>query len=100
MKKFLFLIPLIALTACDSNRVPECWNDDSIAFIHKLAPEDGVWQIKNVSTIIEIQGLSEQGKYRYCRAAGYKTNGGSFVVNYKVYRAKNQSGYSTYTEIF
>ena len=100
MKKILFLLPLILLTACDNTNIPKCWNQDSIEYLKTIAwNEDGVkWHIKNITETVEIPGkVDSTGKYRYCRFGGTLTNGETIVGDYKVYKTISEKKVGTYT---
>ena len=103
MKKLLFLLPLILLTACDNTNIPKCWNQDSIEVLRDdiYWPEDGVKRhIKNITKTVEIPGMVDStGKYRYCRFEGTLTNGKTIVGNYKVYKTISEKKVGVYTVI-
>ena len=103
MKKFLFLIPLIALTACDKNDIPKCWNDESVEFLKGVYwQKDGVkWHVKNIVNAYEIPGMSDAPeKYRYCGFRGTLTNGKVIVGNYKVYKTIEETGSGVYSHVY
>ena len=100
MKKTLFLLPLILLTACDNNSIPKCWNQDSIGSLKTIVwSEDGIkWHIKNITDTVEIPGMTDStGKYRYCRFSGTLTNGKRINGDYKVYKTIGEHKVGTYT---
>ena len=100
MKKILFLLPLILLTACDNTNIPKCWNQDSIEVLkHIFWEKDGVeWPIKNITQTFEIPGFADStGKYRYCRFEGTLTNGKTIIGDYKVYKTIDKQKVGAYT---
>ena len=100
MKKILFLLPLILLTACDNNSIPKCWNQDSIETLKTMVwNEDGIkWHIKNITDTVEIPGMTDStGKYRYCRFSGTLTNNKKINGDYKVYKIIGKQKVGTYT---
>lgn len=102
MKKTLFLLPLILLTACDNTNIPKCWNQDSIENLKGIFWEkDGVkWHIKNITKTFEIPGMADStGKYRYCRFEGTLTNGKTIIGDYKVYKTISEKKVGTYTVV-
>ena len=102
MKKILFLLPLILLTACDNTNIPKCWNQDSIEILKDIFWEkDGVkWHIKNITKTFEIPGMADStGKYRYCRFEGMLTNGKTIIGDYKVYKTISEKKVGTYTVV-
>lgn len=102
MKKLLFLLPLILLTACDNTNIPKCWNQDSIEALKGIFwKKDGVkWHIKNITETFEIPGMVDStGKYRYCSFEGTLTNGETIIGDYKVYKTISKKKVGTYTVI-
>ena len=100
MKKILFLLPLILLTACDNTNIPKCWNQDSIEIVKTMVwNEDGIkWHIKNITDTVEIPGMTDStGKYRYCRFGGSLTNGKRISGDYKVYKTIGKQKEGAYT---
>ncbi len=100
MKKLLFLLPLILLTACDNTNIPKCWNQDSIEVLKGIFREkDGVrWHIKNITETFEIPGMVDStGQYRYCRFEGTLTNGETITGDYKVYKTISKKKVGAYT---
>lgn len=102
MKKLLFLLPLILLTACDNTNIPKCWNQDSIEYLKTIFwQEDGVkWHIKNITKTFEIPGMVDStGKYRYCRFTGTLTNGKTVVGDYRVYKTISEKKVGAYAVV-
>ena len=105
MKKLLFIIPVLFLTACEetlSPLPPECWNESTQALVVNIIKDlDSTNENVSLSAVAEIRA-DKANKIRYCDADVEKAFIGSVKlknVGYTVRLIRMEGGWGQQVQI-